>query len=337
MGTCSVLAAFFERNKHGGISYVTSNFVKTLLFPASFLCALGSFSISAADTSLDAMELANKVYAVVHEEDLRNAISKRTGRAASMVVNRVPLEMRKGRKPHIQTFDTYINNKPADPQIDTLQMAILTSGKAKGTGILVTRYFDPQRGTTLSIWLPALRKERHVNEPQYEDVWFGTNLTYGELVLRKPEDETHELLGEATLEDCLGTMVFEPWEKNRYTEALPGEQCGHRGRAVLLLKSTTKFVNWWYDYHITEIDKETFWPYRTVYFKNGKKIKTVEVDWQSLGQADPKLAYPRYIYSVSLDDGRDSMVYVPRKTISLNTDIADGFWSIDTIRDYLKK
>lgn len=316
---------------------MTTKLVRTLWYATLLVGVLPHLHASAADTSPTASQLAKRVYAVAHEQKLRNAISKRNGRAVAMVVNRVPLEMRKGRKPHIQAFDTYINNTPADPKIDSLQMAILTSGKAKGTGILVTHYLDPQRAASLSIWLPALRKERRINEPQYDDVWFGTNLTYGELVLRRPEDETHELLGEATLKDCLGSMMFESWEKNRYTQLLPEKQCSHRGRAIWLLKSTTKFKNWWYNYHITEIDKQTFWPYRTVYFKDGKKIKTVEVDWQSLGEPDPKLAYPRYIYSVSLDNGRDSLVYVPRKTIKLNADMPDGFWSIDTIRDYLKK
>ncbi len=251
----------------------------------------------------DGEALARQVYGSLHDKTLRNAVSKRTGRAAAMVLSRVPLAKRKHRRPHIQTFDTYINNTPADPAIDTQQMAILTSGKAKGAGVLVTRYADPKKHAVLTIWLPALRKARHVNEPSYEDVWFGTNLTYGELVLRKPEDETHEVIGEGTFKDCLPSMVLQPWEQNRYTQMLPGEQCGHRGTPVWILKSTTRFVNWWYDYHITEIDKQTFWPYRTVYYKNGKKIKTVVVDWQSLDQPDPKLGYPRFIYAISHDDG----------------------------------
>ena len=321
------------------MTYVSSQLIKSLSHAVSVFCVLSLFplSISAAEAAPDADKLAQEVYAALHEKSLRTAVSKRAGRAASMVVNRVPLDMRKGRKPHIQTFDTYINNQPKDPQIDTLQMAILTSGKAKGTGILVTRYTDPQQSPRLTLWLPALRKARHINEPSYEDVWFGTNLTYAELVLRKPEDETHELLGEATLDDCLDSMAFQPWEKNRYTQMLPGEQCGHRGTPVWRLKSTTRFVNWWYDYHVTEIDKQTFWPYRSVYFKNGKKVKTVVVDWQSLEQPDPKLGYPRYIYAISHDNGLDSMIYVPRKTISLNVDLPDDFWSIDTMRNYLQK
>lgn len=309
----------------------------TLVLTFSLLGLAGFIPSTQAAEAPGADELASRVHAVSHNESLRNAVAKRAGRAAPMVVNRVPKEMRKGRKPHIKTFDTYINNHPSDPEIDTLQMAILTSGKAKGTGVLITRYTDSARSASLSIWLPALRKARNINEPSHEDVWFGTNLTYGELVLRQPGDEIHEYLGEGVLEGCLSTMVFQPWEKNRHTETLPGEQCEVRGKAVWRLKSTTKFVNWWYDYRITEIDQSTYWPYRTVYFKDGNRIKTVEVDWQSLQLPDTTQAYPRYIYSVSHDNGLDSMVYVPRETISTDVDIADGFWSIDTIRDYLRK
>ena len=81
---------------------------------------------------------------------------------------------------------------------------------------------------------------------------------YGELVLRRPEDERHELLGEGVMEECLATMELAPNEMTRYTQNLPEPQCSHRGRPVFRLKSTTKFLNWWYDYHISEIDKETF-------------------------------------------------------------------------------
>jgi len=293
----------------------------------------GAFAAEAG--SSDADEIARQVYAVSHNEDLDQAVSRRTGRLSSMVINRVPREMRQGRKPYIQTFDTYINNRPADLEIDTLQMAILTSGKAKGSGVLFTRFSDPQRSGVISLWLPALRKVRQINEPAHDDTWFGTIITYGELVLRTPEHETHEYLGEGILEACLASMEFEPWEKNRYTQQLPGPQCAHKGKPVLRLKSTTRFENWWYDYHVTDIDQITYWPYRTVYFKGDRKIKSVWVDWQSLDQADAALAYPRYIYALSHEDGKDSLVFVPRQTISLNTDTPDSYWSLETMRSYL--
>jgi hypothetical protein len=303
---------------------------------AAFLLLGLSAAVLATDPAPpDGEELARLVHAVSHNEELDQAISRRTGRLSSMVINRVPLEMRQGRKPYIQTFDTYINNRPADPALDTLQMAILTSGKAKGSGVLFTRFADPQRSGIISLWLPALRKVRQINEPAHDDTWFGTIITYGELVLRTPEHETHEYLGEGTLEACLASMEFEPWEKNRYTQQLPGSQCAHKGKAVYRLKSTTRFENWWYDYHVTDIDQATYWPYRTVYFKDDRKIKTLWVDWQSLEQPDPTIAFPRYIYALNHEDGKDSLVFVPRKTISLNADTPDSFWSLETMRNYL--
>ncbi len=282
---------------------------------------------------LTAEQVAQQVYMAAHGGLVRNALSKRNKGAVALVINRAPLEKRvRGRRPTINTFETYVNNSPADLAIKSVQMAILTSGKIKGTGILLTNYTDQERGATISMWLPALRKIRRINEPAHEGVWFGTNLTYGELVLRQPEHETHELLDEAVFDACLDVMELNEWEKNRYTKRLPGQQCGHKGKPVYRLKSTTKFKNWWYDYHISDIDKQSFSLYRTVYLKDGEKIKTVSVDWQSLDQPDPRIVYPRYIYAVMHDSGKDSMVYVPRSTIQLNVDYPDSFWSEETLK-----
>ena len=314
-----------------GVNAILSKLFITIIALGSVTCGV---AVAAADNPVDANNLARKVYAASHNEGLKNAICRRNGRSAAMLVNRVPTAMRAGRKPLVQTFDIFINNQPSDAEIDTVQMAILTSGKAKGTGVLVTRYTDPARSAILSMWLPALRKMRQINEPSHDDVWFGTNLTYGELVLRKPEDETHEYLGEDHLQGCLGTMAFEDDEKNRFTEQLPGEQCEHKGKDVYLLKSTTKFANWWYDYHISEIDKESFALYRTVYYKGDEKVKSIFIDWQSLDRPDPRITYPRFIYAVMHTDGKDSMVFVPRSTIELDVDLPDGFWTEKTMETY---
>lgn len=264
-----------------------------------------------------------------------NAISRRVRNEVALVVNRAPLEMRdQSRRPTVQTFDTYVNNKPEDPAVESMQMAILTSGKTRDTGVLFTSYYDNDRRSVISMWLPALRKIRRINEPAHEDVWFGTNLTYGELVLRRPDDERHELLGEGAMEDCLAVMTLQPYEISRYTRDLPSSQCGHKGKPVYRLKSTTKFHNWWYDYHVSDIDKETYALYRTVYYKGGEKVKTVYIDWQSLEQPDPRITYPRYIYAITHADGKDSLVYVPRNTISLNVDLPDTFWSEETLQNY---
>jgi len=287
---------------------------------------------------LNGLQIAEQVYAVSHGLLVENASSKKQGKDIAMLVNRPPAEKRvSGRKPIVNTFETYGNSHPEDPALESMQMAIIKSGKARGTGILFISNTDKSKPGMMTVWLPTLRKARHINEPSHEDTWVGTNLTYGELVLRRPEHEAHELLREDVFNDCLLAMELNPWEINRYTRKLPGPQCGHKGKAVYVVKSTTKFQYWWYDYHITEIDKKTFAPYRTVYFKDGKKVKTVVVDWQSLDQEDPRISYPRYIYAVTHESGIDSMVYVPRSTILLNQDLPDSFWSLKTLQKYGKR
>lgn len=312
------------------------NINKFLLICGCLSLAVGWLSAAAGKAPLPTAEqIAREVYQTTHGGLVENAISRRVGNQVALVVNRAPLEMREaGRKPTVQTFDTYVNNHPRDPAIESLQMAILTSGKTRGTGILFTSYSDDSLPSVISMWLPALRKIRRINEPDHEDVWFGTNLTYGELVLRRPEDERHELLGEGVMEGCLETMELTPAEMTRYTWNLPRPQCGHEGKPVYRLKSTTKFSNWWYDYHISDIDQENFALYRTVYYKQDKPVKTVYIDWQSLDQLDPRITYPRYIYAITHVDGKDSLVYVPRRTISLNMDLPDEFWSEETLQNY---
>jgi len=287
---------------------------------------------------LNGLRIAEQVYAVSHGLLVKNAMSRQQGKDIAMLVNRAPLERRKsGRRPIVNTFETYGNSHPQNPELESMQMAVIRSGKARGTGILFVSYKDKSRPGVMSVWLPALRKIRRINEPSYEDTWVGTNLTYGELVLRKPEDETHELLREDTFQDCLPAMELGPKELNRYTRKLPGPQCGHKGKAVYVVKSTTRFENWWYDYHISEIDKKTFAIYRTVYYKDGRKIKTISIDWQSLDQDDPRIQYPRYIYAITHKSGIDSMVYVPRSTVLLNQDMPDEFWSEDTLKKFGKR
>ncbi len=283
-------------------------------------------------------QIAEQVYAVAHGNLVKNASSKKNRKDIAMVVNRAPIAKRKpGRRPVVNTFETYGNSNPLNSDIDSMQMAIIKSGKAKGTGILYISYSDKSRNGKLTIWLPSLRKVRRMNEPAHEDTWVGTNLTYGELVLRRPEHEDHEVLPDSVFNDCLIAMELNPWEVNRYTKKLPGPQCGHKGKQVYVLKSTTKFKDWWYDYHISEVDKKTFALYRTVYYKDGEKIKTVVIDWQSLNQPDSRISYPRYIYALTHTTGIDSMIFVPRSTILLNQSLSDNFWSEKTLKKYGKR
>ncbi len=303
------------------------------LLPGFLVQTAVTASASYPTGPLTADQIAEQVFLVSHGKLLSSSSSTKNKMDISLVVTRAPSEKRKpGRKPTVNTFETYGKSQPSDPEFESLQMAVITSGKIKGTGTLYKNYKDPDKGDVLSFWLPALRKIRRINQPAHDDKWIGSNLTYGELVLRRPEHETHELLGEEVLAGCLATMELKEWEINRYTKRLPKATCSHEGKPVYRVKSFTKFKNWWYDYHISEIDKKTFGIYRTVYYKNNEKIKTITVDWQSLEQEDPRIIFPRYIYAVSHEDGSDTMIYVPIKTITLNPDIPDSFWSEESLK-----
>lgn len=314
---------------------------KLLVIPALILapalCADDAPPYPQTD-NLNGEQIAIQVYAVTHGQLLRNASSQESDGDIAMVVNRAPLERRlPGRKPTVNTFETYGNNDPLNSDLESMQMAIIRSGKARGTGILFINYSDPERAGQLTLWLPSLRKTRRISEPAHEDTWIGTNLTYGELVLRRPEHEIHERLDDGIFNDCLLAMELESWESNRYTSQLPEPQCGHKGKPVYRVRSSTRFSNWWYDYHVSDIDKKTFALYRTVYYKDGEKIKTVDIDWQSLGREDPRIMYPRYIYAITHSSGIDSMIYVPRSTVKLDQNLPDSFWSERTLRKYGKR
>lgn len=316
--------------------HLFASFCFSLFF--STICAAAPALPYPQSDDLSGLQIAEQVYAVAHGGLVRNAASQRNGDDIAMVVNRPPFERRRpGRRPTINLFETYGNNDPLNSDLESMQMAIIRSGKARGTGILYTSYTDPARPGQMILWLPSLRKARRISEPAHEDTWIGTNLTYGELVLRRPEHEIHERLEDGILQDCLPAMELNPWEVSRHTENLPGPQCEHRGKPVYRVRSTTRFENWWYDYHVSEIDRKTFALYRTVYYKDGERIKTVAIDWQSLEQDDPRISFPRYIYALTHTDGTDSMVYVPRSTVRLNQSLPDSFWSESTLRKFGKR
>lgn len=298
------------------------------------LCEAGPALPYPTKKDLSGQEIAEQVYAVTHGGLVHNASSQRNGKEIAMVVSRRPREGRSGHTPSVSMFEAYSNTDPQDPNVDSMQMTIIRSGQARGTGILYIRNTDKSRVDQLRVWLPSLRKIRRVTEPAQDDTWFGTNLTYGELVLRRPEHETHTRLEDGVLQDCLPAMELDPGEINRHTKSLPGPQCEHRGKPIYRIRSTTKLPNWWYDYHISEIDRKSFFLYRTVYYKDGKKIKTVVMDWQSMNQEDPRIGYPRYVYALTHTNGADSIIFVPRNTVRLNQSLPDKFWSESTLKKY---
>ena len=212
---------------------------------------------------LTGAQIAEQALFVIRAQLPKNAISKKQNGQMSRLINR-----RSGRKASVNQFESYINNNYQDHVIKQKQLAIFRSGKLKGTGILITHYNDKKRSPLMQMWLPKLRKVRRFSAPQADDFWNGSNLTYGEIFLRQLNDEEHTLLTTKTFKHCLDTLNLPKEEQSRYTKNLPKPQCEHQGKTVYQLKSITKFSNWWYDHHISDIDTSSFAIYRTQYYKN---------------------------------------------------------------------
>jgi hypothetical protein len=289
-----------------------------------------------------AEEIAKQVYFVNHFYAVQNVSFERQGKSKITV-----LAMRKkDGKTRINSFRRFLNNayKKGESPFKARDLALFHSGKLRGTGILVTEYADPSLRQSYKIWLPALRKIRNFTEPPHDDVWGGSDLTYGDVYLREPEHETHELTGKQTFSDCLGTMTLSPKEKNKpYLRTLPDSQCEHKGKTVYKLKSATKFKDWWYDHRISYVDTKTFADYRTDYFKNGKMVKRIDRDWTAMAieedsdlKDESRAIFWRYWYAKTYATEHETMISVPGEIVRWNRDMENEFWSEETMRSLRK-
>jgi len=275
-----------------------------------------------------AREIIEQVYFVNHFYALKNFAITKKGRKITVLVSRA-----KGKRPTTNTLERFLNNDyEDDPVVKAKDLAIFRSGKLRGTGILITDYDDENKSQSYVIWLPALRKIRRFAQPAQDDSWGGLDFTFGDVVLRKPDDETHEYLGKETFTECLKGMEIPKKHRNRYTRHLPERSCVSKGKEVYKVKSTTKFKNWWYDYRINYVDTKTFADYRTEYFKNGKKIKFIDRDWRSLDLEDPRALAWGYWYGKNFITGHESWAVIPPEVIKYNARFKPSLWSERTLR-----
>ncbi len=278
--------------------------------------------------NLTADQIAQQVYFVNHFYAMKNYAIVKKGRKITTLILKG-----KGEKPTTITLERYLNNDyPPDDPIKAQDLAIFRSGKLRGTGMLVTDYNDDNKSQSYMIWLPALRKIRRFAQPAHDDAWGGSDFTFGDVVLRKPKHETHELLGKETFNDCLGYMEIPKNQRGRYTRNLPGPACEHKGKEVYKLKSTTKFKNWWYDYRISYVDTKTFADYRTEYFKDGKKIKIIDRDWKDSPLDDPRALFWGYWYGKTLATGHETWAVIPEGVSVANGNFKRKLWSEQTLR-----
>lgn len=307
---------------------------------AALACALFSVSaVSQAGVSnslaypsggdLTADQIVEQTYFVNHFYGFQNYAITKKGRTITVLVSKS-----KGKKPTTNTLERYLNNDYSDGVVKARDMAFFRSGKLKGTGMLITDYVDDAKSQSYMIWLPALRKIRRFAQPAHDDAWGGSDFTFGDVALRKPFHETHELMGKETFGECLRYMAIADGEHSRYTKGLPTEgSCSPKGKDVYKVKSTTKFDNWWYDHRVSYIDTKTFADYRTEYFKGGEMIKVIDRDWVPLGGSDdPRAVGWGYWYGTTLATGHETWAVIPAKVNKVDGKYKKGWWSEKTLR-----
>ncbi len=284
-----------------------------------------------------AHEIADQVYYVNHFYAVKNyGITNdnkdpKKSRKAKPGKITVLVNKSAGKKPTTITLERYLNNDYSDSSTNAQDIAIFRSGKLKGTGMLITDFTDDNKSQAYSIWLPALRKIRRFAEPAHDDAWGGTDFTFGDVTLRKPQHETHELLGSETFNDCLGA-IGKAEAKNKYLPNPPDAACEHKGKEVYKLKSTTKRDNWWYDYRISYVDTKSFADYRTEYFKGGDQVKVIDRHWISMELDDPRGQQWGYWYGKTLASGHETWAVIPDGVTQINQDWDPDFWSESTLR-----
>lgn len=314
-----------------------SCFVRTKA--ATLACALFATSaISWAGVSKDlpyptgavnADQIMDQVYYVNHFYAFKNYAISDVNDNITVLVGKA-----QGSAATTNTLERYLSNEYSDGNIKAMDLAIFRSGKLRGTGMLITDYEDDAKSQSYMIWLPALRKIRRFGQPAHDDAWGGSDFTFGDVTLRKPFHETHELLGKETFNDCLGYIALAADEQSRYTKDLPQTgSCGPKGREMYKVKSTTKFENWWYDYRISYVDTKTFADFRTEYFKGSDKIKVIDRDWVALGETgDPRAQGWGYWYGKTFATGHETWAFIPRDVNRVNGDYDSDWWSEKTLR-----
>lgn len=304
---------------------------------ASLIAVSASIAQADVDRSLalptgtpSADEIIDQVYYVNHFYGFDNYGIGEVDKKITVLVNKSA-----GEKPTTVTVERYLNNKyDDDPTVKARDLAIFRSGKLRGTGMLVTDYDEAGKNQSYAIWIPSLRKIRRFAEPAQDDAWGGTDFTFGDVVLRKPHNETHEMIGTDTFSGCLGAVTLAEDEKNLYTRDLPAASCAADGKAIYKVKSTTKFENWWYDYRISYVDSKSFADYRTEYFKGGEKIKVIDRDWKPVTNAsDPRQVVWGYWYGKTFATGHETWAVIPPEVVTYNdTTKDDDLWSETTLR-----
>ncbi|MEN8175481.1 MAG: outer membrane lipoprotein-sorting protein [Pseudomonadota bacterium] len=284
-----------------------------------------SSGMAAATPELTGEEIARQVDYVNRFNAVRN-ISYGERNRPVVLVDRLP-----GEEPRVNILERWRNNDYPPGAVHARDLVIFRGGQLRGTGILVTDFTDPEKGRAYAVWLPSLRKVRRFAEPDPADSWGNSNFTYGDIYIRRPEDEQHELVGTESFDGCLSALQLPENQRTRHTADIPEADCSVQGRKVYRLRSRPR-RDLGYDERILFVDVETFADYRSVYYRNGAVLKVIDKSWRRTGLDDPRALYWVYWYARTEGSGREGMAFVPPDAVSWNSDLDPGLWSERTLR-----
>jgi len=296
------------------------------------VCAAASFLIgclavaSALAEAPDAADIARQVDYVNRFAAVRNV--SYGDRKAPVVV----LDLATSGRLVVNTFERWRRNDYPAGEVEARDLVIFRSGNLRDTGILVTDFSEPARGRAYAIWLPSLRKVRRFAEPDPADSWGNSNLTYGDIYTRRPEDEVHQLLGREAFAHCLGVVQLAEQQRDRHTAWMPEADCSKRDREVYRLRSRPHRSDLGYDERETWVDVETFADYRSVYYRDGQVLKVIDKSWRPMGLDDPRAQYWVYWYARTEESGQQGMAFVPPDAVRWDADLDPGLWSERTLR-----
>ncbi len=228
-----------------------------------------------------------------------------------------------------------INLRPANPKLEAQDLVLFKSGKLRGTGILVDDY-GPGKPMQIRMWLPALRKVRRFSEPDPDDIWGGSHLTYGDLYLRRPDDESHRRVQAGAFPECLRDAAdIGRWADQRLDTRLE-PWCGLRGKRLWWVESRPLRPSPRYDRRLRLIDADSGAEYQSEYYLDGRLVKRLQKNWQSLSGSGPDRPLWTF-WSVKVFDpaGRveaESLAWVPPEAYEWDRRLSPKSWSEKTLR-----
>ncbi len=287
-----------------------------------------STSLSLPGPQEDADRIAEQVYFVDHFYAFENLLVGYKSAVDMLLLSHSGKSVSKIKS------ERFITHRPRQPTLKTQDLVIFKSGKLRGTGILVDD-FKQRQPMQIRMWLPALRKIRRFSEPELDDIWGGSHLTYGDLYLRRPEHEKHELLAANQPPACLADAAsFNDWVAGPLQQNLQ-PWCGMNHERLIMLKSTPREPSPWYDYRLRLIDRDNFAEYQVEYYQDGELIKRTQKNWHPVGLADQRAQIWNFWTVKVFEDGKvsgESIAWIDEASYRWNQSVTDRLWSERSLR-----